>query len=529
MTEHGDERALPAGWIWTQVEDVGDVQLGRQRSPKHHQGEHMRPYLRVANVFEDRIDTSDVKEMNFTPKEFERYELKYGDILLNEGQSPELVGRPAMFMGEVEGACFQNTLVRFRADEDQVDRKYALYYFLDCLHSGRFTAIASQTVNIAHLGARRFSEMDFPLAPPEEQHRIVDKIEELFSDLDAGVQALETARRQLDRYRQSVLKAAAAGNLTAAWRAQHGAGDTGDAGDAGRGTIHRAPAGGATAVPFEPADALLDRILAERRARWEADYAAKYEAKGKTPPKGWQSRYKEPQPPDTDDLPDLPEGWVWVSAEQLGDVVTGSTPSTKREDFYGEGHPFYKPTDLEAGYYTRSATNTLTDLGLEAARHLPAGSTLVTCIGATIGKTGFIRESGACNQQVNAIVPVPAVDASYVYFACVSPPFQRQIFSNASSTTLPILNKSRFSALVLPLPPLAEQEAIVEEVERRLSVVDAVAAEVDRQLARADRLRRAILKHAFEGKLVPQEVAAEADGAAQGAFAFPDPPGDPPR
>jgi type I restriction enzyme S subunit len=74
----------------------------------------MRPYLRVANVFENRIDISDVLEMNFTPEEFEVYALEYGDILLNEGQSLELVGRPAMFKNEIEGACFQNTLVRFR-------------------------------------------------------------------------------------------------------------------------------------------------------------------------------------------------------------------------------------------------------------------------------------------------------------------------------------------------------------------------------------------------------------------------------
>lgn len=79
--------SLPDGWAWASMRQVGEVQLGRQRAPQHHTGDNMRPYLRVANVFEARIDTSDVKEMNFTPVEFERYRLRFGDILLNEGQT----------------------------------------------------------------------------------------------------------------------------------------------------------------------------------------------------------------------------------------------------------------------------------------------------------------------------------------------------------------------------------------------------------------------------------------------------------
>lgn len=76
---------VAGGWTTSQVWEVGEIQLGRQRSPEHHTGRHMRPYLKVANVHEDRIDTSDVLEMNFTPEEFQRCALRHGDILLNEG------------------------------------------------------------------------------------------------------------------------------------------------------------------------------------------------------------------------------------------------------------------------------------------------------------------------------------------------------------------------------------------------------------------------------------------------------------
>jgi len=204
--------SLPRNWCWAQVNDVGEVKLGRQRSPEHHQGDHMRPYLRVANVYENRLELSDVLKMNFTPAEFETYRLRHGDILLNEGQSLEWVGRAAMYRDELPGSCFQNTLVRFRSREC-VEPRFALWLFLYYLRNHRFQRIAKWTVNIAHLGAARFAEIEFPLAPLNEQRRIVEKIEELFSDLDAGVAALERAKANLKRYRAAVLKAAVEGKL----------------------------------------------------------------------------------------------------------------------------------------------------------------------------------------------------------------------------------------------------------------------------------------------------------------------------
>jgi restriction endonuclease S subunit len=171
---------LPVDWQWIKVKEAGKVQLGRQRAPQHHQGTHMRPYLRVANVFEDRIDLSDVKEMNFTPAEYEIYKLEYGDILLNEGQSPEYLGRPAMYKGELPGSCFQNTLIRFQAF-DFVDRHFALLVFRHYMHAGRFAQESQITTNMAHLSAGRFGNVEFPLPPLEEQRRIVAEVERRLS------------------------------------------------------------------------------------------------------------------------------------------------------------------------------------------------------------------------------------------------------------------------------------------------------------------------------------------------------------
>src|SRR5204863_4103445 len=129
-------------------------------------------------------------------------------------------------------------------------------------------------------------ELQLPLPPSNEQHRIVAKIEELLSDLDAGVAALERAKTNLKRYRAAVLKAAVEGTLTEAWRVEH--------------------------PSTETATTLLERILAERRWKWEADQLAKYAAAEKGPPKNWKEKYVEPTPPDTRGLPELPKEWCWA-------------------------------------------------------------------------------------------------------------------------------------------------------------------------------------------------------------------------
>lgn len=120
---------LPCGWTWAKVSTVGHVQLGRQRAPQFHRGDNMVPYLRVANVFEDRVDVSDVMSMHFSIDEQRTYTLTVGDILLNEGQSLELIGCPAIFRNELPRVCFTNSLVRFRVGQ-WVNAEYALIVFL---------------------------------------------------------------------------------------------------------------------------------------------------------------------------------------------------------------------------------------------------------------------------------------------------------------------------------------------------------------------------------------------------------------
>jgi len=179
-------------WPMVQVKDAGHVQLGRQRAPKYQSGKHTHPYLRVANVFEDRIDLTSVLSMDFDPADFATYRLAQGDILLNEGQSTELVGRPAMWRDELPECCFQNTLIRFRAYPDTMEPEFALEVFLYYLRKGQFARQSSKTSSVAHLGAGRFAEMPVPLPPLKRQTQFATKrrrIHTLHQKRHAQVQA----------------------------------------------------------------------------------------------------------------------------------------------------------------------------------------------------------------------------------------------------------------------------------------------------------------------------------------------------
>ncbi|MEU9338404.1 restriction endonuclease subunit S [Streptomyces sp. NPDC048290] len=150
--------------------------MGKQLSPASRSTAGQFPYLRVANVHLGRIDYADVNTMSFSGREREAYSLKSGDILLNEGQSLELVGRSAIYEGVDGEYCFQNTLVRFRPSS-QVLSAYAQVIFERWLARGVFASIAKKTTSIAHLGGERFAALDFPILPLAEQGRIVEIID----------------------------------------------------------------------------------------------------------------------------------------------------------------------------------------------------------------------------------------------------------------------------------------------------------------------------------------------------------------
>ena len=194
---------------------------------------------------------------------------------------------------------------------------------------------------------------------------------------------------------------------------------------------------------------------------------------------------------------------------EIGEIITGNTPSKSNEEYYGNKYPFFKPTDLDSGYFVTEAQDNLSIKGFEISRKLPIKSILVTCIGATIGKTGFIRKEGTCNQQINAIIASKLIFSEYIYLLCISPYFQNEIIKNASATTLPIINKSKFEKLFFPLPPLAEQKRIVEKIEELLALVDDLETNKTDLQSYIKQAKSKVLEMAIRGELVPQNPEDE--------------------
>lgn len=228
-------KGKPSGWHLVSVEEAGTVELGRARHPAWHAGPEVRPYLRVANVFEDRIDTTDVMEMDFSGI-FEKYKLHHGDVLLNEGQSPHLVGRPALYRGVPGNVAFTNSLLRFRANEDVLP-EWALMVFRRHLHARRFMREVRITTNIAHLSAKRLRAVEFPIPPLHVQKQLVVRCDELLTGIAAVDTEAERSLRRASALRKALLRKAFSGRL-----------------------VPQNP-------DDEPAAAVLDRIRAERAAQ----------------------------------------------------------------------------------------------------------------------------------------------------------------------------------------------------------------------------------------------------------------------
>jgi type I restriction enzyme S subunit len=337
----------------------------------------------------------------------------------------------------------------------------------------------------------KLAALPLRIAPLDEQTRIADRIDELFTDLAAGVAALERVKRNLSRYRAAVLHAAVTGRLTEAWRKEHG-------------------------TPREPGPQLLERILVERRRQWEQRTLAKYERDGKHPPKNWRERYPEPSPPklpaDGSPLPGLPKGWCWANLDCLKHFSMYG-PRFSSDDYVSDGVRVLRTTDFDDAGNINLATPPmlpLTDSQFEDYG-LESGDLLVTRTGSlgtlAVFQGGARAIAGAfliyyrLNQE--------HVDPRFAFFVLKAPAGQRELRRRGTGVGRPNLNIPSIDSIAFSLPPLAEQTAVCEAVNEKLSQIDALEAEVTRGLARASRLRQSILKAAFEGRLVPQDPTDE--------------------
>ena len=463
-----NDRNLPAGWIWTKLEQTSKIILGQSPpSSTYNTSGKGFPFYQGKLEFGETYPTP--RKWCTAPKKI----AETGDVLIsvrapvgptNICPEKSCVGRGLAAIRGLGGIKPLFILYLLRTFEDEIAGK------------GTGTTFDAITGN-------QLKTFEIPLPPLPEQHRIVTKIEELFTKLDAGINALYKVQAQLKRYRQSVLKAAFEGKLTEAWRMEHQDG-------------------------IEPASVLLERILKERREKWEAEQIEQMKAKGKMPKDDkWKAKYKEPAAPDLSQLPELPRGWVQTTVGSIGVIASGQTPKGINDlDSKGET-PFYKISDMNEPSnekFMRTAEITLDDCEIERLGiHVRERGTVI-----------FPKRGGAIATNKKRILTFPsAYDLNIMGVLPYNVPtdfFYQWLQSTdlaalSDGSNVPQLNHKDIDPLPFPLPPLPEQVAIVSEVDSRLSIADEVEKTVKIELKRAERLRQSILKKAFSGKLVPQD------------------------
>lgn len=192
------------GWTKKTVSEIGEVNLGRQRSPKNVSNQYPTKYIRAANITEQGLNLDDILDMEFTPSERKKYYLKDGDIVISEASgSASQVGKPAIWRNEIPDCCFQNTVIRHRVYTEHPE--YIFWYYKYLYQSGYFSRIVGG-VGINHLGAQNFANIMINVAPFDKQLGIVEQIELKMSVCDDLEKTVGNAIHQAEAMRQGILK-----------------------------------------------------------------------------------------------------------------------------------------------------------------------------------------------------------------------------------------------------------------------------------------------------------------------------------
>ena len=364
-----------------------------------------------------------------------------------------------------------------------------IFYFL--MHSkGELEKVSTGTTFKA-ISKQNILNYSLFIPSLKEQHQIVSKIEELFSELDNGIESLKKAREQLKTYRQAVLKHAFEGKLTQEWREQ------------------QIEAGN----PPEPVEKILERIQKEREAHYQKQVEEWKKACKQAQRCGSKKPAKPRKPKDLppltkkelDELPELPEGWGWSYLDYCGYWIGGGTPSKQRKEYWLDGDVLWvSPKDMKNQYIKITIDKiTKTAVKESSAKLIPSGSVLFVVRSGILRRTlpvSITTEISTVNQDLQAFTPFK-VFPEYIYWYCVANEFHIRNNCAKSGTTVESIETTQLKKYRISVCSPEEQQAIVSEIETRLSVCDQLEQTIEDSLKKAEALRQSILKKAFEGEL----------------------------
>src|SRR6266487_5984149 len=412
-------------------------------------------FLRITDIQDGKVDWNAVPSCDIVAEDVPKYRLSKGDLVF--ARTGATTGK-SFLIQDCPEAVFASYLIRVRASKDVDPRYLALFFqspdYWQQIERGK-RGIGQPNVNGKILG-----EIELPLPPLDEQQRIVAEIEKQFTRLDAGVTSLKRIQAALKRYRASVLKAACEGHLvpTEAELARKG---------------NRS---------YETGEQLLQRILVERRDRWTG-----------------KRKYKEPRGPlAIANLPSLPDGWVWASIDQISTKVVDGVH--KKPRYVPEGIPFVTVRNLTAGpgiSFEKINYITIDDHTEFIKRADPEKGDILVSKDGTLGVIRVINTDAKFSIFVSVAMVKPVVRDMSAFLGIVLSAPQVQIQMVPKGSGLQHIHLEDLREDCIPLPPLAEQRRIVEEVERRLSPIEALQAQITINIQRAARLRQSTLSNAF--------------------------------
>lgn len=451
------------------------------------------PLLRATNINEGQVLFD---SFVFVPEEAvsEVQRIRHNDIILAASSgSLSVVGKAALVRKSWSGT-FGAFCYVIRPESDLVLPEFLGHFMQSSAYRRRVSELAAG-VNIKNLRREHVLGTPVPYVSLAQQRRIVDTLDSMLSRLDASVASLGRAQRTLQAYRASVLKAAVEGRLVPT----------------------EAELARKEGRSYEPADVLLERILKERRRRWEETELARMEAAGRMAKDDrWKAKYEQPTAPDASDLPRLPEGWSWATVDQLGEVAGGITKNAAKDT----GPKRYTYLRVANVYANRLVLDDVKEIAVDD-HELPRlllqrGDLLVVEGNGSVHQIGRVALwDGSIERAVhqNHLIKVRFRRSPLERWALtwlLSPGGRTAIERVASSTSgLHTLSISKVQRLPVPLPPESEQARLLETLDQLLSIVDANAESVATGLRRCARLRQSVLCWAFEGKLVDQDSADE--------------------
>lgn len=480
---------LPLGWSRIILKDYIDIaaRIGWRGLKKAEYTSEGPLLLAVRDISENGTINYNVTDhlSEFRYAESPEIQLKNNDVLVSKDGTIGRIG----FIEKLPNRTTVNSSILVVRPCSAIIPKFLFYYF----RSPKFQEIVRKKITgstVPHLFQHDIKKFQIDVPPLAEQERIIFRLEELFTRLDAGEASLQNIKSQLQPYRQAVLKHAFNGKLSQEWRKRH-------------------------QNKFQVATK-LEQFLQEKRLSWEKTQLEKMKTRGKIFKNDkWKSKYHYPPCVETNNLPIQPEGWIWTNFEQLAQDIPNAIKAgpfgsaLKKSDYTEKGYKIYGQEQVirDDPSYGDYYINEDHYQKLKSCR-VKSGDILISLVG-TIGKVLILPEEiekGIINPRlVKLSLEERLVNQKFIKFYLESSSALSYFSLSSHGGTMKILNLTILKKLPIPLPPLKEQEMILENIERHFSIADEVEKTTEQVEFQLKSLRPSILKKAFEGRLVSQD------------------------